>query len=309
MWGQESARALQFLHSWFGVGLTVAPLLAAPFLSPTHCEYLNNTINNASYRNHSNVTLQTHIHIPYAMCGGVGVVGGIILIIFYILKLRITIGTSSVANRKWTELFSPASCAGGKLCFGTAFMMLLFFIYLLMVGKDNSLSAFMEPLVVDHANFTKTEGALLLTTFSASFTLARFVATALGILIPLNVLLFMEIIGNLGAAIAIYVIPLQQEWHLWAFVSLFGFFAGPMYASGMAWADQYIEITALAVGVIDFGIGIGGAAGPYLIGYLLTYMGPMYVLLFCVVCAASLLVFLTIAQIIGSCNGLRERDY
>jgi hypothetical protein len=310
MWGKGSAGAIQFLHSWHAVGMTVSPLLAAPFMSPTHCESNNSTnaTTNATSPNSSIPAAHTRIQIPYAICGSVGITGGIILLVMYAVKIKITIEKSTVANRKWKELLSPATCAGGKLCFGITLMLLLFFIYFSMVGKDQGLTVFLEPIVVEYIDFTKTEGALLLTSYAASYTMARFLASILSVFLPLNLLFFVEMSGNLGAAIALSVIPLGLKWHLWVFVCLFGFFAGPIYPCGMAWADQYVEMTALGVAVIDFGIGLGSVTGTWLTGYLFTYFGPIYPMYLSTVCAASLLVLVTAAQIVGSCNGKRERQ-
>ena len=136
--------------------------------------------------------------------------------------------------------------------------------------------------------------------------MSRFIAAAVTMFVSLNILIFADIIGNLGAAVAIVVIPLQKKWHLWAFVSLFGFFAGPFYPFGVAWADQYIEITALGMAVIDFGISTGAAMWPWFYGYLFSYVGPIYMLYFGVACNAALLILVFTIQIIGSCNGRRK---
>jgi FHS family Na+ dependent glucose MFS transporter 1 len=308
MWGHGSATAVQFVHCWFGVGMTLAPIFAAPFMSPTHCAVNGtNSTNATGHHNGSLVIAETHIQIPYAVSGSIGIIGGVIFIIFYLFKWRLATTKSVVTNRKWRELFSPATCADGKLCFGTIMMLLLFLIYLFLVSKDVGLTVFLEPLAVDSADFTKTEGAILLTAYSATYTVARFISTGLGLFVPLNWMYFLQIIGNLGAAIALSLLSLGTKWHLWVFVSLFGLFAGPIYPSGMAWANQYVEMTAMGVAVIDFGIGIGAAVTPWLCGYLLTYVGPMYPIYFSMLCAAALLVLATVTQILGSCNGRRDK--
>ena len=66
--------------------------------------------------------------------------------------------------------------------------------------------------------------------------------------------------------------------------------------------NQYIEVTAVVVAVLDLGVGVASLIFPWVAGYLYQYTGAIYVIILSLGCALFLLVVLSVAQVVLSCN-------
>lgn len=119
----------------------------------------------------------------------------------------------------------------------------------------------------------------------------------------------MESIGVFASLLAMVLVGLNSKLNFWLTMCFYGIFTGPVFPSGMAWCDRYVQMTATAFAVLDIGIGVGLFFFSWLYGYLLNKHPDNVVVIYYVGlgCAVLSLILLVIMQIRGSLHGDRYK--
>ena len=79
-------------------------------------------------------------------------------------------------------------CADGRVLYGVALIIILFLIYMLNSGKDNSISTLMYAVAVDTSlGFTPLQGSLLAMGYYVGYAAGRLVYAILGFFLPVQV--------------------------------------------------------------------------------------------------------------------------
>ncbi len=308
MWGEAASGPLHYLHMGFGLGTTVAPLIAQPFLSKLNTTHSTSDIYTSRVTlfmqddhnyigNPSLNTSETRIQIPYGICGAFIGLMSVIFYAFVILKID-TMMNQTRQSKSFREVFSPAGCVGGYRLYGLLIMTCIFLMYVGLVGSDVSFNIFLLPLAVESKlDFSKSEAAWLNTGYYGSYTGGRLVAAVLTHPMAIELLLYSEIFGKLAVTLWIILANFGSPTEFWIMTCLNGFFSGPTYPSGIAWMNKYITVSAVAVAVLDLGVGTAILTFSWLSGYVYQYYAKIDLIYLSGAGCLWLLLLLTIAQI------------
>ena len=190
LWGEATASPMNAVHFGFGLGAILAPQLAMPFLSSDTkaadsdiTTILNGTSTNQSktlaavYLNTTEPTpreeTDARLVYPYTIIALIGIIFTVMMAVFYVVG-----PPSGFPARKPVKskvLFSPSSCAGGRLLYGLMLFILLFVYFIQAVGGERAYGKFLFTYAVDgQLNFTKRSAAILNSLFWACFVCGRF---------------------------------------------------------------------------------------------------------------------------------------
>ena len=120
-----------------------------------------------------------------------------------------------------------------------------------------------------------------------------------------QVMIFIEMGLVLIAQVSLALFGLSSHLAFWLTMCAFGFTAGPVYPSGMAFIDRYITMTPAAFSILDIGIGIGALFSTWLTGFIFQRETSVDLFYVSLGCGVGITVVLIIMQILGSINGDR----
>lgn len=276
MWGAVASAPIHALHFGFGIGAFIAPLLARPFIGD------NNTSNSTD-----DDTQDSPIEIPYSISAVLCIAWFTIFLVFYI-HTRLSKKSSEVQTEKlqigstWKKMLSPGSCTDGDTKFGVLFFVLLFFFYMSIVGGERAYGKFIYSYATDgELKLSSDDASVLNSLFWICFTCGRGVSIVAAKFIHPKLLLGVELVFNVVSCVVLAVWGGSVAEVLWVFTGVLGFFLSPVFAAGMAFANQYITMTGSAVALVFVGSSAGGMVYQYVTGYLFENHGPhslMYVM-------------------------------
>ena len=222
MWGEEAPSPMLLIHMGHSVGTVLGPLLLEPFLPVTKRHYKDNATRKHSNLNdtkdiqlflpanmyHSDIGnlhqgsnasnySDVGIHIPYAVAGGYTVVMSVMFLIYFLSSRQHSIRSRPLnssengtqTQRGLAESCLPASCTRGNRMFVTVMLILVLLIYLVMLGKDTSVSNFIEPLAVHTPtlNFTMRQADIIVTIHFATYAVGRMMVAFIARCVPITV--------------------------------------------------------------------------------------------------------------------------
>jgi FHS family Na+ dependent glucose MFS transporter 1 len=311
LWLDKAAGPYNFLHSGFGFGAAIAPLIAEPFL----VDDLDESALNVT-QPQSNVTVVTpavelsRIEFPYGIVGVICYVTAACFFLFYVFRSRTPrlLVPRQQKDGHRAAIFDPKTCAGGDRTFGGQMFVLIFLYYMLLVGGERAYGKFVYSYARESdLAFTRREAAWLNTMYWISFTLARVVAYIAARWVPIHVLLFIQVTGTAISAILLNAFHSNYVM-FWLTSFTLGFFKAPLFPSGLGWINRYLRMTSMLIMVVNIGSSTGGMLIQWLTGYLFEYYGPRSFLY--TVLAYSLLLFAMFAvmHVVGRRHGERFQD-
>ena len=172
---------------------------------------------------------------------------------------------------KLKSVLSPGACAGGNVSYGAKFFSLLFFFYFFYVAA-NSFKTFLLPLAISKSlGLSKTTGSYIVMTAAICSTIGRSLSAVTAKFLPIQIMLFAQIAGVVVSQGSITFWGLHSAIVFWVGNCFLSLFNAPLFPTAMAWSDRYVQMTAIAVGLIDIGTGIGSFIFNWLTGYLIQY--------------------------------------
>ena len=343
-WLEKSASPLHILHCGYGIGGFIAPLIANPFLAEFKT-IGNLDLNVTSSDNLSASTLlgydvttdvlnlsteivvveTSRIEICYAIVGAMTIAMSVVFCFLQCYsnddqKRTTTLekGDTVIVENKLTkertfrQLINPATCANGNLCFGMLILGLMFTRYFFFTACDRLLGTFIRSYSVDFLGYSKDEGSYINTIYWVAYSAGRIVCFVAANFISIKVLFLLESLGAVATTVLMifFTIPLQYKQSFWYLTGLIGFFIGPIFPSGLAWADLHIEMTGLAITWVMFGSAFGGLAFYNIGGHAYDTHGPSsFIYIVCglsvTLCAVDI-----ILTFISVCKGRKDNsDY
>jgi len=155
----------------------------------------------------------------------------------------------------------------------------LFLFFFNASGGERMMGKLIRTYVVDELNFSKHEGSYINTGFWISFSCGRLAGFLLPRWTTIRVVLLIEVIGLFCGAVLLNIFlicDVNPNITFWICIQVIAFFNGPMFPTGMAWADYHLQITSLGIMIFVFGGGIGGMTHLWVIGYLYDNAGHRY---------------------------------
>ena len=328
IWKKQAPAVILGLYTTNSIGLTISPLITAPFLSHP-LQHQNHTTNRTlseklwhhvaaafaetDINDRTNVTMShTHMYVPYGIFGAWSIVVGAIFLAFYCEGTRYP--TSPVEHRhtNFKKLFNPATCAQGSAGFGLFFIASLLFCFYFLNGRDRGLAMFVFAIANKGLHVDKSTASLLLFSYNLSGALSRGACAVIAIWLPIQAIVLTLVCGAVAVQVLLLLYGLQSIEYLWTLACVTATFITPTFPSVMAWANVYIDVTGVVIGVLNLGVGLGGLSCMYLSGYLFQHRGSRAVLQLSLLCGSALAGVFIVLQIVahrrGSKHQVRQRQ-
>lgn len=297
MWRKRSASPLHALHMGFGIGSFIVPLIANPFMADRVPMALPNSTNftDANYSNFTTtppeaggendmdkyVLVNSRIEYAYAITASIPFV---VACVFYyyqcdgksrnIYRSNPDEGKSE-KTKSLKEIINPTSCTGGGCLSGTLLFLLLFFFFFNIEGLERTAGKFIRVYAIDQLKFSKDDGTYINTVFWALFSVGRFSGFIAANWVPIRILLVIEVFVQLIFAGLLNIFADDSKLMLWVFSTPLGFFLGPLFPTGVGWANHHVEMTGFAITFLLCGAALGGVSYTWIIGYLYDTYGPI----------------------------------
>ena len=283
-------------------------------LSSQQWRYLSMAFTESNVDDCTNVTMShTHMYIPYGIFGAWSIVVGVIFLAFYCEGTRYP--ASPVEHRRTStvkKLFNPATCAQGSASFGLFFITFTFITNFFLNGRDRGFGMFVFAIANQGLHVNKPTASLLQFSYSLVGTVTRGVCTVIAIWLPIQVIMLTLVCGAVAVQVLLLLYGLQGIEYFWILSCVTASFIAPLHPSIMAWANAYIDVTGVAIGVLNIGFGLGGLSCMYLSGYLFQHRGSRAVLQLSLLCGSALAGVFIVLQIVahrrGSKHQVRQRQ-
>ncbi|KAK3105237.1 hypothetical protein FSP39_020436 [Pinctada imbricata] len=331
VWLEKSASPMHIVHLGYGVGGFIAPLLVNPFLADLPDDEISSTVSPSTLRydemttvhyensSSSNVDVVSNIEYAYSIVAIITAGFALIFFLYQIAACRNSFRGSKtdamekskdpdkkedilLKKRSFLQMINPATCAEGSFCFGFLVLVLLFLRFFFLTGVDREVGTFLYSYAVDQLHFSKDDATYVNTIFWINYAVGRFVAFVVAFWVSVKIILVVETILAVATGVAMVTFALDQPLALWIISGCIGFLLGPMFPTGIAWGDVYIEMTGLAITWTLLGSAFGGLTYLRLGGFAYDKYGPTsfpYIFLGTVIIVA---VFDFILTFLGLCK-------
>lgn len=305
LWDKKATGPLHLLHFGFGMGSVLAPQIANPFLAvlaPSIENITSTVMPNVSlvpnilvtsiqktspfprpYVTSKNTTVEyikeSKIETAYLI---VAIVIASVSIVYYfyqfcsrhvMLTSEKEIDTTESNFRKVVRLVDPATCADGDRWFGIQIFIVLFLCFFNIGGGDALYGKFIRSYSIDKHKFSGDDASLINTVYWISFAVGRFIGIFTGRFIPIRILLPVEVSGTLITGILLEIFAQENDLALWILTIMMGLCVGPIFPSGLGWANAHLEVTGVAITFIVMGMALGAMSYLWVIGYLYQHHG------------------------------------
>ena len=152
----------------------------------------------------------------------------------------------------------------------------------------------------------KSTASLLLFSYNLTGALSRGACAIIAIWLPIQVIMLILVCGAVAAQVLLLLYGLQGIEYFWILSCIAASFITPSFPSAMAWANVYIDVTGVAMGVLTFGVGLGGLSGMYLSGYLFQHRGSRAVLQLSLLCSSVVAGIFIVLQIVAHRRGSKH---
>lgn len=288
MWGEHNGGPMQALHFGYPLGAMVGPLIAYPFVSkdttnttnwlPIHNVSSSEPVQPLVNITNNTVPTESHIEVPYIIIASLDIFMAVMFIIFQCFSRPVTSQcdnnkkSNRLVSRNWREVFSPTRWGGGSFKFGVTIVALLMFFYFMQVGTVRGFIAYYTSYAVESdLAFTPQQGTLYSSATNLAGALGRGVGAILALFIPYPILLPMIVGGQALSAIATVIWGLKSKTAFIVTCCAFSFTSYQVWPGGYSWADNYIYLFAIIVGMAQMCSKLGDITFGYLLGYLYDY--------------------------------------
>ncbi|CAH1781905.1 unnamed protein product [Owenia fusiformis] len=314
MWGESSGPPVHSLHFAFGIGATIVPQIVRPFLSstPESIDYnttvtVNSTMVIPTWNStmviptwNSTMVIPTgnftvndaRIEVPYSIVGIVTIIFSFIFMGYYFVSRKrsnteydldhegqdeksTTLREIDEKSTTLREMFSTEKCTQGHKAFGIQMLFLIFLFSGIAIGGERVYGKFVFSYATDTKMATKSEATVIETIFWSSFMVGRGLAIIVAKFCPPKLMLLIEIIANVVVGVVLNIWGNTNITILWVFTGAFGIVNAPVFPSGIAWVNLYLEQTGLVTAMTFVGQSVGGMVFQWLTGYLFEYYGPL----------------------------------
>lgn len=295
LWKEKSSGPMHVLHLGYGIGSFSVAQIAKPFLSKREAEtssqfYIKNCLQNNSAQSSQspgelNITKlstnyssdESHFEYAYYIITGIILLISFAYYIFYCLNHRQIEGFHTLhgASNKKTirEIFNFNACSPGHPFYAAGIFFFLVFWFYIAVGGQMVFANYLFSYCRDIMCMEKPNAANIQSTFWIGFSAGRFVGFIGAIWLPMKFIIFIEAFGNLISAIVLYLNPSNMT-VVWIFSCISGLFVGPLYPSGIAWANRYLTMTGLAYTITLISGSLAGVSFTIAIGWYFEHHGP-----------------------------------
>ena len=267
MWQEKANPFMQGMHFSYAIGMTISPILAAP--------YLSKLVNVSSESQGHNRTLysESSIWIPYSITTGILVFTGlVILVMYFIIPYRQ--GTRDQLISETREDTEPRKYRDYKLLILFGSLLMSFYTGLEM----NCFSFLPDFAVFSRMNLSKETGAYMTSVMSAAFALFRGVsileATKFSAKTMISIHILMVCVGNGIIASAGYSGDVNV---MWVGIAVIGSGMSCMFPTIYSYLEERIEVTNFLTGILVFSSAITSVVIPIIVGLAIKKLPMIFV--------------------------------
>jgi FHS family Na+ dependent glucose MFS transporter 1 len=314
IWQEGANPYMQGLHFSYAIGMTVAPLIAEPFLSP-EIRRANSTIisvdngTTAEFFNLTNATSvsdiinsESQIAIPFAICAlSLSLSAVLLFILYFTSPYTETLRTASqakvtVSGRQMMEKDEEQSNLIPMETPKDYFYKIIILGSLLIcfyTGIELNTFTFLPDFVIySDLRLTKSTGAYMLSVLSATFAACRGISIIVATRVKTSDMLYtnMLMIG-IGNAILLCYGNSSEKW-TWVGFMVVGIGHSCVFPGVYAFLEERINVTNSVCGCFMFASSIATTTNPILIGYFVETMPMIFVYINVVSLVICLIIFI-----------------
>ncbi|KAI1278437.1 Major facilitator superfamily domain-containing protein 4A [Halotydeus destructor] len=260
LWGKQSQSYMQTLHSFYGVGALVAPLLASPFLSKERVSR-NETTEMTSHCSSE----ELHIHVPFAAMGILClIVAAVFLYLFCYQRETDEHDSRLVTEDDSTEGRQVSLWPKRIVIFIAGIFM--FTVLGLEIGMGSFITSF---AVKSDLHLTTQVGAYMTSAYWFTFTFARILAIGFVDKISIYTNITIELVTLLIADIFLIPFGNSVEWCLLVGVALVGVGISTLWAAVFSLLENHFPVKSGAGSFLIISACIGELVFPLILAYAL----------------------------------------
>ena len=312
IWREKASGPLHLIHLGYGAGSFLVPQIVKPFLSKRTAEtssqfFLHNCNNIGNVSSAQNDT-----QLPDdGQEGENNFENGYIIVMAIILSVASIYYAFFCCSRRQIqkspndqieaiktakEIFNFSSCSPGHPYYAAMILAFLVIWFYISAGGQMIFANYLYSYCRDMLCLDKDQAADIQSMFWIGFTAGRFAGFVVAMWAPMKILIFIEAGGNLISALVLFFNP-RDVMIVKGFSLISGFFVGPLYPSGVAWANRYITMTGLAYTITLIGASLAGVSFTVAIGWYFEHKGPGAIWYFvigysCVACVTAIMMHL-----------------
>ena len=315
------------LQLGYGLGAMAAPELVNAFLHKSSLQNTALTANtNSSMAYEGNIIVHpnisgefnfTAIQYPYMIAGGL--MGGLSIVFLVLFFLNyfgkyyvhtVLVSKEKVGIAGIFKMFSPGSCTDGKPLYGAIFICLHVVLIFHIDGVDTMYRQFLVSFAIESDNTRSTSQALNLNLiYWVSFTVGRVICMVLSTKIPIPYICATVVALSVGNSIILNVMIKTNSLIIVVCTSAFGILNASLIPAFVVFANYYIKMTGVAVGLVYVFAGSGIMVYISLTGHLFSLYGPGVYLTIILVGNTIIAVNYVILQVVAYIHGKKtEHD-
>ena len=239
------------------------------------------------------------IGIAFAICGLFTFSVAIAHVVMNFLKLEVS--DKEKAQQQEAEqskqslrtMVSPAFWAAGETRFGVTVMMLIVLFYCAHIGSALGIMMYLVTYLTDsqQLQFSNREAALLQAAMNFTATFARAISILIARYVNVNVMLAVELHGQLVMLVSMLVFGTQYATAMWVTSCVYALFHEPTWPSATTLVNNYIIMTSFLFSILSLCTGLFNIVYNLLVGSLYTnvtedsifYLGVVFGALNCLV--------------------------
>ncbi|CAH8429847.1 unnamed protein product [Schistosoma rodhaini] len=307
VWEEKAAGPFSLMHSGYGMGAALAPLLVKPFTIPSPSNNNDTLVTNITTNQQNNTTelVLVNAMIPYSIVAGI-----VLLCAFYFFIItcidhstnsksngimllkgdnntKITSSTSLSTN----QIFSKKSSKKLNFNYFKLIQTILyeklkklkkinliiisctFITFFTIVGNERVYGKFMFTYALyGPLKLTLNDSYIINLIYWLCFCLARILIFFISICLSAHIILVTIATGTLISSIGLCILPYKKLW-FYICTILFSLFKSPLFPSTLATMNHSIEINGFIIIIVNFGSSFGATILQYTAGRLINLYG------------------------------------
>ncbi|GFT03983.1 hypothetical protein NPIL_201451 [Nephila pilipes] len=294
-WNDESSPFFQALHFFFGIGASLAPLIAGPFLSK---DVDGNSTFNASQPSFNDTSEIPSITYAYGIIGIFSLAIAAMFALLFLIKVN-------ESERKENVVYKDPSGFHRFVIILSSFLLLSVYAGI-EIGYGQMISVY---AVKSSHNFSQFYASCIASVYWGTFTLSRGLSIFLAIKFRPITIILCDFSVMCLAALVLSTIGNMYSDFLWLGTALLGLGLASFYASTITWVERHINVTNKVGSSFVVAASFGEMIAPLAISQYVKEMPEilMYIVAGCVAtCGFLILILWAVTSHVGVKQPIEE---
>ncbi|GBM75802.1 Sodium-dependent glucose transporter 1A [Araneus ventricosus] len=300
-WNDESSPFFQALHFFFGIGASLAPLIAGPFLTLENANVTTNlTANVTQFVIDNSTTTIPPITYAYAIIGICSLVVAALFAFLFLIKV-------TESEHKEPVVYQNPSVCHSFIIILTSFLLLSVYAGI-EIGYGQMIAVYAVKSI---HKFSQFYASLIASVYWGTFTLSRGLSIFLAMKFSPMTIVMSDFSVMLLAAVVLTTIGNIYSNFLWIGTALLGLGLASFYASTITWVERHVNVTNKIGSSFVVAASFGEMIAPLAISQYVKEMPQvlMYIVSGCVVmCGFLIFVLWIVTSRIGAKKPVEEME-